>query len=84
MSCSHLHDFLQTEISIIEEHIDRHKWFNHIEDKELAVEDFIAKYGGIIRSCYCGYICPMRFDCLLSIQYHNVCPLSSGCNIKKE
>jgi hypothetical protein len=65
MTCIHLREFLDSEIKIIENHIDEHKWFNHIEDRNLAIEDFIVKYGWIMREYYCNYICPEGSGCLV-------------------
>ena len=63
MICTHLREFLDSEILIIEHHIDEHKWFNHIIDKDLAIGDFIDKYGWLMREYYCTYICPERNKC---------------------
>ena len=46
--CTHLKDFLEAEMLIVKRHIDEHKWFLHIEDKNEAIDDFIKKYAWII------------------------------------
>lgn len=58
-----LQQFLTIEIELIERHIDKHKWFNHIADRDAAIADFIEKYGWLIRDCYCSYTCPNRNQC---------------------
>lgn len=68
MSCNHLREFLTMQIDLIEQHIDNHKWYNHIEDKNEAAADFINKFGWIMRACYCTYVCPD----------------ASGCQIRKD
>jgi hypothetical protein len=42
--CIHLGDILKAQIEIIGRHIDEHKWFQGITDKEKAISDFIQKY----------------------------------------
>lgn len=61
--CDKLADFLSIELKIIEEHIDRHKWFNHIENKDEAVADFVKKYGWLMRCVYCNYVCSNSGEC---------------------
>jgi len=65
MSCTHLREFLDSQIIVIETHIDRHKWFNHINDRDLAIADFITKYGWLMRDYYCNYICPESSGCMV-------------------
>ena len=43
--CQKLKDFLDIERKIIIRHIDQHKWFNKISDKNEGISDFIGKYG---------------------------------------
>ena len=63
MNCIHLRELLSGQRVIISRHIDRHKWFNHIEDKEEAIGDFIGRYGWIMREMYCDSACPDRNNC---------------------
>jgi len=51
--CVYLNDLMKVQQTVIVNHLDEHKWCNHIEDKNLAVVDFIAKYGWIMREIYC-------------------------------
>ena len=68
--CRHLHDILASQIEIIERHVDQHKWFQGIENKDQAVYDFVDKYGFIMREFYCSRICIDRFDCELAQKYN--------------
>jgi hypothetical protein len=63
--CQKLKDFLEIERKIIIRHIDDHKWFNKIEDKNEGVADFIQKYGWIIKEMYCTYMCENKDGCAL-------------------
>jgi hypothetical protein len=62
--CKHTKDFLQIEMEIIEEHIDRHKYFRSIINREYAIVDFINRYAWIMREVFCGFMCPQREECL--------------------
>lgn len=55
--CTELKQLLVAELSIIQNHLDDHKWFHHIEDKNDAVGDFIYKYGWILKEMYCNFAC---------------------------
>lgn len=68
--CSHLKDILDAQIDIIERHVDDHKWFQKIEDRNEAIRDFIEKYGFIMREFYCSRICDERFNCHLAEKYN--------------
>lgn len=70
MRCERVKNILEIEKTIILRHIDRHKWFQQIEDKETAIADFIQKYGWIIREIYCGYSCPYREECKVNPFLH--------------
>jgi hypothetical protein len=37
---------------LIERHIDKHKWFHLIENKDQTIADFVEKYGFIMREFY--------------------------------
>lgn len=68
--CKHLTEILNAQKEIIERHIDQHKWFQQIENREVAVCDFIEKYGFIMREFYCSLVCVSRFDCELAQKYN--------------
>ncbi|MFH1481168.1 MAG: hypothetical protein ABIG67_07860 [Pseudomonadota bacterium] len=68
--CRHLRGILDAQIDIIERHIERHKWFQHIHSKDKAAQDFIEKYGFIMREFYCSRICEDRFDCEIAQEYN--------------
>lgn len=61
--CDHLKEFLDAEIKVIKKHIANHKWFNHINDENEGVMDFIKKYGWLMREMYCNFVCPKRGGC---------------------
>ena len=61
--CKHLREFVDVEISVIKRHLNDHKWFNHIDDENDAVKDFIDKYGWLMREMYCKHICEDKEDC---------------------
>lgn len=63
MVCRNLSALSAIQRDIIEKHIEKHKWYNGIENKEEAIQDFIDKFAWIIREMYCGYICGQRFRC---------------------
>ena len=44
-NCTEIRQLLVAELAIIQKHLDDHKWFQHIEDKNDAVGAFIFKYG---------------------------------------
>jgi hypothetical protein len=68
--CKRLHDILDAQVDIIERHIDQHKWFHGIANKDQAISDFIEKYGFIMREFYCSRVCKDRFDCEVAQRYN--------------
>lgn len=68
--CKHLRRILDSQKDIIDRHVDQHKWFQHIENRDAAICDFIEKYGFIMREFYCSRICEERFECELAQEYH--------------
>ena len=64
--CIHVRELLDAEISVIKKHIDRHKWFRHILDDNIGMNDFIKEYGWIMREMYCCFICKDRDHCALA------------------
>jgi len=67
--CIHLNELSKVQSIIIKKHIDQHKWFAHIPDRQVAISDFIEKFGWIMRELYCGYICADRFDCSIASEF---------------
>ncbi len=67
--CTRLKDLAKVQRQIIERHIERHKWFAQIVDHQEAKEDFVLKFGWIMRELYCGYICEERLKCEIAQQY---------------
>ncbi|MBN2418598.1 MAG: hypothetical protein JXL81_04385 [Deltaproteobacteria bacterium] len=68
--CSRLKEILEAQIDIIERHVDDHKWFMQIGDRNEAIRDFIEKYGFIMREFYCSRICEERFACKIASRYN--------------
>ncbi|MBN1904857.1 MAG: hypothetical protein JW927_07150 [Deltaproteobacteria bacterium] len=68
--CSRLKEILEAQIEIIERHVDDHKWFMQIADRNEATRDFIEKYGFIMREFYCSRVCEQRFTCEIARQYN--------------
>ena len=68
--CSRLKEILDAQIDIIERHVDDHKWFLQIEERNEAIRDFIEKYGFIMREFYCSRVCEERFACKVASQYN--------------
>jgi hypothetical protein len=62
--CKRIRELMSAQISIINRHIDDHKWFTHIENANEGMMDFIERYGWLMREMYCGYACPDRIDCV--------------------
>jgi len=56
-TCIDLENLLKDEREVIEGHIDEHKWFHHISNKEDGIKDFIQEYGWIMKEMYCKYVC---------------------------
>lgn len=63
LKCKELTKFMKTQCDVIKKHIDEHKYLRKIEDKEEALESFIADYGWLIRELYCTRICENREEC---------------------
>jgi len=64
--CTHLREFLEAEMEVMQKHIQNHKWFQHIQDDNEAYQDFILRYGWLMREMYCGFACPDRDQCPLA------------------
>ena len=70
MVCTHFSQLMKIQVEIIQRHIHEHKYFQHIEDKDQAVKDFIHKYAWIMRETYClacpdNKVCDYDPDCEL-------------------
>lgn len=57
---------MQTQIEVINRHLDEHKYLRHIEDKNEALGSFIKDYGFLIREMYCTKICEQRNNCIIA------------------
>jgi hypothetical protein len=69
IKCVKLDVLMQCQRDIIERHIDQHKWFKHIPDKEAGVSDFIKQYAWLMRDLFCNYICDSKDGCKLRGQF---------------
>jgi predicted HD phosphohydrolase len=67
--CTHMQELLKVQREVIRRHLDEHKWFQHITDKNEAVADFLDKFGWIMREMICGHFCEDRFKCKIAQQY---------------
>ena len=67
-NCIKMKEIMTEQRTIIRRHLDEHKWFNHISDKNQAVEDFIDKFGWVIREAYCD-LCVFNRECLAYQNY---------------
>jgi hypothetical protein len=67
--CKQLKALLKAEMKVIKDHLEEHKWFQHIENENHGMIDFIEKYGWIMREMYCGYACPDRINCAIAQQF---------------
>jgi hypothetical protein len=61
--CPMLSEFSKVQLKIIQKHLDSHKWLRHIEDKNIAVADFINLYAWLIREVFCESSCELRGCC---------------------
>lgn len=60
--CLHFSEFMTEQKSLMERHLTKHKFFQHIEDPGEAVIDFIQKYAWVIREVYCD-LCSDNKEC---------------------
>lgn len=67
--CTKLKDFLKVQRQVINKHIERHMWFQHIPDQNTAIADFNDKYGWLMRELFCGQMCPSRKECQLAKEF---------------
>lgn len=63
--CQNMNELMQAQLDIIKRHIDRHKWFQHIDDRDKAIEDFIEKYAWLMREMFCLFTCPHSTNCFI-------------------
>ncbi len=61
--CPELKDLITAEIPIVKKHLERHKWFKHIPDDNLAAIDFLERYGWIMKELYCTSGCKKKDTC---------------------
>lgn len=64
--CTHLVEFLNAELEVMNKHLKDHKWFNHIEKEDEALIDFNNKFGWLMREFYCRFACPEKDNCIIS------------------
>jgi hypothetical protein len=61
--CKQFKQLMTVQTRIIQEHIEEHKWYRHIEDKNQAVLAFVNEYAWLMREMFCGTACPNRHTC---------------------
>ena len=64
--CNRMKDIIGAELALVKRHINDYKWYNHIEDEEEAVVDFVRKYAWLMREVFCARICPDKLRCEVS------------------
>jgi len=65
-SCRHIDKILKLERAIIQDHIAKHKWCNHIKETDKAIVDFVHKFAWLMREIYCGSMCPYKEECAVN------------------
>ena len=75
--CFHLDELISVEIETIKEHLNNHKWYQHIQDDKEAMNDFIQHYGQYMREVYCSSVCLDRFKCCIAEQQYIIEPHSN-------
>lgn len=63
MTCSHFRDFMKEQVELMKRHVDRHKFYRGIPDRQQAEIDFIENFGGLLREMYCDTACPEHEQC---------------------
>lgn len=71
MKCEHVEELLKAESDVMLRHLREHKYFQHITDDNIAIMDFIEKYGWLMREMYCEFICPDKDKCDCEHLYFN-------------
>jgi hypothetical protein len=59
---------MKAQLEIVKKHLDEHKYLRKIEDKNIALESFIADFGWLIRELYCAHICENRDNCEIATE----------------
>jgi len=68
-ACHHVSDILAVERRIIQEHLAKHKWCNHITDPTDAIIDFVHKFAWLMREVYCGAMCRYKDECRVNEEF---------------
>jgi hypothetical protein len=66
--CTRVGDLVRAELSVIMSHIEKHKWFRHIEDDNEALKSFNDEFGPLLRDMFCRFACEDRHDCKLMLK----------------
>lgn len=61
--CNNLEKFLNEQMLVIKRHINKHKYYTRESDVNKAMQDFIVKYGWIMRELYCDAACSKNKEC---------------------
>lgn len=68
MTCNNLKQLLEAEKLIIEHHIDKHKFYRGISNRDEGIQDFINNYAEIIRESFC-LACKFNESCEYYLNY---------------
>lgn len=66
--CQRDYDLKTIKTSLLEKHLEKHKWFNQITNDEEGKKDFLEKFGWLVEQMYCRFRCDQRFTCDASLQ----------------
>jgi hypothetical protein len=61
--CERVSEIVSAESEVIKDHLDKHKYYNHLDTDNEAIADFVKKYAWIMREAYCGSVCRDRNKC---------------------
>lgn len=68
MACQNLKNLLEVEGRILYRNVEGHAWLNHIPDKRDAEQDFVNRFGWIMRELYCE-MCKDNKTCESYVEY---------------
>ena len=61
--CNHIKELNQVQAEIIEKHVEKHKFYRKIVDRDQAILDFIKSFGWAFRESFCRG-CRDRHECV--------------------
>jgi len=66
--CTRAGELGRAEMSVIQSHIAKHKWYRHIEGDLDALMSFNEEFGPLLRDMFCRFACEDRHDCELMLK----------------